>query len=604
MYFIYRYFLISLLFFVCPPNSVLSQVDVKNPASWNEFVQSQANPFIRDTFIMQTFSDSSTDNWGYSSTGNVSLFDANAAGIRNASQSMTLKIEPGGSVRFDRVDLSGYKETWMQFPYAIVQAEKGENLSFKASLNGENEYIQHWTNVLKLHSSHFKERKEYGVSVKEASFIQVKGVNEINLFVSTAVANTKNGYYLIDSAFVFGDIQAYSLFTGTGNWLDRQCWSHLPAQRYRHALIQGDVTINENVSCESLIVGDGSVRIASGNRLEVNQLMLNGSSSALSAYGDVSVNRETIVNISFPEKGQWYFISFPFDVYANAIDKSFQLRDDKFSGAGNFFYVLEYNGEKRALTQQATGNWEVLPAQRALNNGLVFEKHKGYLIALDAQSTRQTLSFATKDASQMFASSATIRIEVAQPAFPDEENLLHQGWVLCGNPFPAPLLLSQIQTTPDVEEYVYCYENGAYKAYPLTSDYAIPPYGAFFVKAKRDTEIEMNSFIPQTGYRLLSYSPMFTSAITEPSSEDEITSNKLVDQQLSPFIYYENAFLYLQNFTGKVQITLYDLSGRKRFHQVVSAEVGRVPIHLMSGVYFAVIETANSSCKQKLMITN
>jgi hypothetical protein len=117
--FIYRNLFLSLLFLVCFPSIVLSQVDVKNPASWNGFVQSQANSFIRDTFIMQTFSNPSVDDWSYSSTGNVSLFDAYTAGIRSASQGMTLKIEPGSSVRFDKVDVSGYKETWMHFPYAI-----------------------------------------------------------------------------------------------------------------------------------------------------------------------------------------------------------------------------------------------------------------------------------------------------------------------------------------------------------------------------------------------------------------------------------------------------------------------------------------------------
>ncbi|MDL2276972.1 T9SS type A sorting domain-containing protein [Parabacteroides sp. OttesenSCG-928-G07] len=601
---IYRNLFFSLLFLVCFPSIVLSQVDVKNPASWNDFVQSQANPFIRDTFIMQTFSNPLVDNWGYSSTGNVSLFDANAAGIRNASQGMALKIEPGANVRFDKIDVSGYKETWMQFPYAIEQAEKGENLGFKASLDGENERTQLWTNILKLHSSHFKERKEYGVSVKEASFIQIKGVNDIDLFVSAAAANTKNGYYLIDSAFVFGDIQAYSLFSGTGNWMDRSCWSHLPAQRYRHALIQGDVTVNEDTSCESLMVGNGSVHIASRNTLKVNQLVLNGSTSALYAYGDVSVKKEIIVNIPFPEKGQWYFISFPFDVYANDIDKTFQLQDDKFSGKGNYFYVLKYNGEKRGLSQQTTGNWEVIPAQQALNNGLVFEKHKGYLISLDGESTQQSISFTTKDVFQAFNTSATIRIDISQPSLPTEDSLPHHGWVLCGNPFPAPLLLSQIQATPDLDEYIYYYEDGAYKAYPITSDYAIPPYGAFFMKVKRSTEVEINNILPKTAYRLLSSSPMFTAQVAEPVSEFDFTTNPIVDQQLSPFLYYKNGFLYIQNLTDKAQITLYDLSGRKRFHQIVSAETAMVPIHLMNGVYFAVIETTNDSFKQKLIIKN
>ena len=42
-----------------------------------------------------------------------------------------------------------------------------------------------------------------------------------------------------------------------------------------------------------------------------------------------------------------------------------------------------------------------------------------------------------------------------------------------------------------LDGYIYLYQNGAYQAYALNSDYAIAPYTAFFVKASEKTVIKM-----------------------------------------------------------------------------------------------------------------
>ena len=72
-------------------------------------------------------------------------------------------------------------------------------------------------------------------------------------------------------------------------------------------------------------------------------------------------------------------------------------------------------------------------------------------------------------------------------------NEANNGWVLCGNPLPAPLPLRNIERTEGLDGYIYLYQNGTYQAYSLSSDYALPPYSAFFIKAAEETVLEVSA---------------------------------------------------------------------------------------------------------------
>lgn len=197
-------------------------------------------------------------------------------------------------------------------------------------------------------------------------------------------------------------IPSYSLFTGSSDWNNEDRWSHLPAYRHRNALINGTISVNTNISCKDIFIGDGSIRISPTGNLSANNLTIYSgdnalaSSSTLRSSGTINIAGKITVEKTFAQKGKWYFISFPFDVFASGIDPDFQLGDDKSDTNGNYFYVQTYNGEKRANSQSPSNNWEVIPQTIINTSQPIFKKNKGYLIAIDASADRQNLRFSSK----------------------------------------------------------------------------------------------------------------------------------------------------------------------------------------------------------------
>ena len=77
-----------------------------------------------------------------------------------------------------------------------------------------------------------------------------------------------------------------------------------------------------------------------------------------------------------------------------------------------------------------------------------------------------------------------------------------------------------------LDGYIYLYQNGAYQAYTLDSDYAIAPYTAFFVKASEETALKVSASTEAvSSARLLACeSPLRASQ--EP--ENHTTSNQTI----------------------------------------------------------------------------
>ena len=121
-----------------------------------------------------------------------------------------------------------------------------------------------------------------------------------------------------------------------------------------NALINGNISINTNISCKDIFIGNGNIHILPTGNLSANNLTIYpndgilASSSTLRSSGTINISGKITIEKTFAQKGKWYFISFPFDVFASGIDPDFQLGDDKSDTNGNYFYVQTYNGEKRA----------------------------------------------------------------------------------------------------------------------------------------------------------------------------------------------------------------------------------------------------------------
>lgn len=448
--------------------SFFVQAQSVQPNSWSTFVQSEiTNPLVIDTFLLQTFQGKSTDNWNYKvEKGSVTIED-----ITNLDESVgahgdkALKIHSNTEIKFDHYDVTPFDSVHIYIhEYAVLNKDTVRIRLFR---NGSDALID-----LLINSTN-----------------QFRGIpaprNPLGLDIITPTL-TSTKYVLFDSIMTLGYNRQYSLFTGTGNWKTNERWSHLPARRSNTALIQGKVSIQDERTTQAVQISGGSLQIASTGKLHTNELTLydaTNSHASLITSGQLEINNQLIVEKNFPDKGKWYFFSLPFDVYADDIE-NFTFKDNTETGSGDYFYLQTYDGQKRANGQQG---WSVISTSETINQPII-KKHQGYLIALDAAATTTTIRFhcPSKQIPKTLGKATSISI------IPNTGgNEANNGWILCGNPLPAPLSLRNIEKTEKIDGYIYLYQNGTYQAYSLESDYAIAPYTAFFVKASEETVLEV-----------------------------------------------------------------------------------------------------------------
>lgn len=439
--------------------SMLSvRAQVSNPSAWEVFVKSTDNILSVDTFMRQSFLGESFDNWEYTADGGAAV----------PQGKKTMLIPPGGSLSFVSFPTERYKDVTMSFRLAADQLEVGEDLHVQYLQNGE----------LKTDLLHEPQKNDDRFNYKN---IQVSG-SSLKLRVDVSSKDNLDGYYMVNSFLAFGSLAHYSLFLGSGSWEDDVCWSHFSPSLEQGALISGTVTVGSPVKCRSASLGnEGRVNITESGSLDVDTLYSYGNDFSLTVQGELSVKENITLQHTFPEKGKWYFLSFPFDVYLKEIDNRFQLKDEQFTGSGNYFYVQTYNGDKRSSTQTPTGNWEVFSLPVFSDNPLVFERGKGYLVALDAAASDNTLTFSVEGENipEDFGKTVSIPVNVTSSMDAGDDN---SGWYLCGNPLPAPLKLSQIQPDPALDGNIYLYDGKNYAPYAIGSNYELPPWLPFSSK--------------------------------------------------------------------------------------------------------------------------
>lgn len=372
--------------------------------------------------------------------------------------------------------------------------------------------------------------------------------------------NTQNGYYMTDSVFAYGDIPSYSLFSGIGNWNDTTLWSHLPPLRHRNALIKGNVSITTDTYCKDIAIHSGSLEINPGSLFILQNLDLYENKASLHSGGTILLSGRITFHKTFEEPGKWYFISFPFDVYPPGIDLHFEQKDATPNDGGNYFYVQSYNGDKRASSNQSAGNWEVVPIRP--DNVPLFEKNKGYLIALDEKTTNRTLSFSSRpgDIPENFANIGAIAIPLNSDS--SSGNQENHGWYLCGNPFPALLPLTQIEKNKALDGNIYVYDGNGYKTYSLNSNYALPPFAAFFVKASTETIINISSQSSSTQpIQTIQTDLPINIKFSEPYTNDQNTDTN--NPTISDFHFFiKGRELQLHNIPQAGWIRIYDTFGK------------------------------------------
>lgn len=513
-----------------------AHAQIPDPASWNLFINSTDNGLVSDTFRIQTFGDSQEDNWEYIRGGNTALADISTENKDDLGGSIALKLLPGSFVSFEPFSLSFYQNSYIRVFFGGSKLMKNENLSAKVYRGNEIK-----TASLSTVTSNYADCPYSATRIKDNPYA-------LDLRAADPATNTQNGYYALQYAIACGEIPGYSLFEGNGNWNDTLRWSHLPAQRNRKALLTGEITLSSAIRCNEIFLNNGTLHITRRGKAVVNAMtlfstdLLHASTDySLTVDGELVVQDRITIRKTLPETGKWYFISFPFDVYSSGIDERFQQKDDTPNAGGNYLYVQVYNGEKRALHNAATGNWEVVPVLPVPSERPLFEKGKGYLIALDEKASERTLSFSSRpdDIPENFGKEDGIPV-IASTGWA-ETGERHRGWYLCGNPLPRPLSLTELEQNESLDGSVYIYDGSGYKAYPIGSEYVLPPMSAFFVKASDNTELKIKEGSPQknsvriaTSYPLpgISNEPVASSAtslIPGPSASItfQVTGNEL-----------------------------------------------------------------------------
>lgn len=558
------------------------RAQVSNPSAWADFVKGSGNALVVDTFRMQTFSGAAGDNWEYTSDGGAIVI----------KESNKLKIPLGGRLFFEPYSLESTQRVSAVITLSAHSLTAGDTLFVELdNKNGKNRG-----------GAVYPQRKDK--FPKSVEF----GSNPCRLdFSASTLNNNTNGYFLIDSIYAYDTIPKYSHFSGKGDWNDKSLWSHLPPLRHRSALITGAATVNSTIECQAVSLGGGgSLNITENGRSIVTSLFLYSADNpltvtdfSLTVQGKLSVKENITLHYTFPEKTKWYFLSFPFDVSLQGIDPRFQLKDDTFSGSGNYLYVETYNGEKRSLSQKPTGNWEVFSVPVSPANTIVFEKGKGYLVALDAAASDNTLTFSVdkENIPDNFGKTASIPININSSGSADSD---HSGWYLCGNPLPAPLKLSQIKADPALDGNIYLYEGNTYKPYPIGSDYTLPPLAAFFVKATAATELVVTSEPSAENAVMLKSRLSLSLEFTEPID---------VKTQISPVrndggkSFFKGNTLYLNDLSSAGKVKVMDVAGRLVYSCPVSDGSSVLPLSLRSGLYILIIDAGGYRAQHKCVLT-
>lgn len=572
---------------------------VSNPSTWESFVQSNANISIRDTFRMQTFEGVASDNWDYAITGETLIEDISGVkNIPNSHGNYGLRMPMNTQVAFKHFTLTNHQDIKISIQKGGIHLMPGEEMQVKTYRPDKPEYAP----LITL-------KKDDATASFEKTDI---GSNPpgVDLIVPASAANTKNGYYYVDSVYAHGMIPSYSLFIGNGDWNNEDRWSHLPAYRHRNALINGSISVNTNINCGEIHIGDGNIYISPTGNLSANNLTIYpndnavASSSVLRSSGNINIAGKITVEKTFAQKGKWYFISFPFNIYASGIDPDFQIGDDKSDTNGNYLYIQTYNGEKRANSQSLSNNWEVIPQTIVNTSQPLFKKNKGYLIAIDASANQQTLRFASKagEIPTDFGKNGQASIQITINTQSKSQN--HNGWYLCGNPLPAPLALSQIESNSTLDGYIYIYDGSTYQPYAIGSDFAIPPFSAFFVKANKNTILSVSSTSEPTNYKLLSTNAPMSFPTSEPQTLQESPAS---DQVLSfPELRYhlENRTLFIEGLPSSGKVELFTSAGILMFSQAVQTGNSTIPIPLPQGLYILIIQTEHDRAQYKCVLTS
>ena len=235
----------------------------------------------------------------------------------------------------------------------------------------------------------------------------------------------------------------------------------------------------------------------------------------------------------------------------------------------------------------------------SLENPFIFEKGKGYLVALDATASDNTLTFSVdkENIPDNFGKGTSIPINISSSG---DANSGHSGWYLCGNPLPEPLELSRIKLDPALDGNIYLYDGNTYKPYPIGSNYALPPLAAFFVKATAATELTITGELSEANVILLKSDFSLRSELAEPTEVK--TQISQVEKETGKSFIKGNT-LYLEDLPSAGKVKVIDVAGRVVYSRAVSNRSSVLPLSLRSGLYIIIVEAGGYRAQHKCVLT-
>ena len=540
-----------------------------SPLQWESLIQDQQkNLIIKDTVLYQGFDSDNPRTINYTVSGKYDFFYPQEEGIQGASDSRAIRLYPGSRLTIDTLIYPALKMAEIHIPFAFQHVNKEEDIYFTTYFySGDTEFDAR-PYVVKSNdcSRYFRE-----IYVGRQCFYRGRRSDPYRLQIKvTKPTSASEGYYCIDSLFLVGNIEQYSLLQQSGTWHDHSLWSHDYPSLRRVALIDADVRIDQAAECQHLINNQKEIQIQPEGILHTRQMT--------SLY-------------TFAEKGKWYFVSFPHDVSLNGIDTRFQLGDASTittEPVNNILYIQAYDGRRRAENNRADGNWTVLSADVFSPDDILLEKGKGYLMAIDETADIQTLSFSSpENGSLIYQEKASIDLEANILQGSDEA---HNGWILCGNPYPSAISLQEIQPNTALDGHIYIYNGDAYEAYPIGSDYAIPAGCAFFVKAAQDTELLFQKKEDSTSSVILRHSALPYQG-KEP--ENLSTTQTIKTPHKVQYTIQAGKIRIMASQAG--ELILYNILGKEMRRIKLKEGVGEYALPQPSGIYFLVITSGSQT---------
>lgn len=553
-------------------NSPISaQSEWFSPQQWESLVQDpQKNPIIRDTVLYQSFDSDNPLSINYSVSGQYDFFYPQEEGIQGASDSRAIRLYPGSTLTIDTLIYPALKMAEIHIPFAFQHVNKEEDIYFTTYFySGATESDARPYTVMSNDCSRYFRQVYAG----RQCFYRGRRADPYQLQIEvTKPASASNGYYCIDSLFLVGNIEQYSLLQQSGTWHDHTLWSHDYPSLRRVALIDADVQINQAAECLHLINNQKGIQIQPEGSLQTQQM--------------------TTFH-TFEEKGKWYFVSFPHDVYPEGIDSRFQLGDAStmtIEPVNNILYILTYDGKRRADNNQTSGNWKVISTDEVVPGEVLLQRGKGYLIAIDETAAYQTLTFSSPEHQQIrLTDNTSVGIEAQLLQSGSEA---HNGWILCGNPYPSALSLQEILPNPALDGNIYIYNGTDYDSYPIGSNYKMPAGSAFFIKANQDTNLAFQKKDDETSSTVLRQ-------MTLPYQGKE-PENLFLTQVTKPDQHFHYAIL-----NGKIRITttspgeltLYNALGIKIKHCHLAKGEREYALPQQPGIYFLhIISGSQTKC--------